>query len=149
MALAGDLKVKGLSKEKDETCEPVVQLENEPEKSPLETMDTEDKRTNENETCDKTSFEVKQENLDSENCEMQTFNCDLCEKTSSTLKGLQKHKTRNHPVKKENSGSVRTSDQAAVFSCDLCDKTSTSKGGLQKHKIRNHSSVSDFTAKFD
>ena len=143
MSLAGDLKVKGLSKEENVTCEPVVQLVNEPEKLPLEPMDTEDKRTNEDETCDKTSFEIKQETLDSENSEMQTFNCDLCEKTSSTLKGLQKHKTRNHPVKKENSGSVRTSDQAAVFSCDLCDKTSTSKGGLQKHKIRNHSSVSD------
>ena len=143
MALAGDLKVKGLSKEENVTCEPVVQLVNEPEKLPLEPMDTEDKRTNEDETCDKTSFEIKQETLDSENSEMQTFNCDLCEKTSSTLKGLQKHKTRSHPVRKEHSASVGTSDQAAVFSCDLCDKTSTSKGGLQKHKIRNHSSVSD------
>ena len=143
MALAGDLKVKGLSKEENGTCEPVVQLVNEPEKLPLEPMDTEDKRTNEDETWDKTSFEIKQETLDSENSEMQTFNCDLCEKTSSTLKGLQKHKTRNHPVRKENCGSVRNSDQPSVFSCDLCDKTSTSKGGLQKHKIRNHSSVSD------
>ena len=143
MSLAGDLKVKGLSKEENVTCEPVVQLVNEPEKLPLEPMDTEDKRTNEDETCDKTSFEIKQETFDSENSEMQTFNCDLCEKTSSTLKGLQKHKTRNHPVRKENYGSVRNSDQPSVFSCDLCDKTSTSKGGLQKHKIRNHSSVSD------
>ena len=147
MALAGDLKVKGLSKEENGTCEPVVQLANEPGKLPLdETTATEDDRTNVNE---KTSLQVKIESLGSENSEMQAFNCDLCEKTSSTLKGLQKHKTRNHPVKKENSGSVRTSDQAAVFSCDLCDKTSTSKAGLQKHKIRNHSSVSDFTAKFD
>ena len=146
MALAGDLKVKGLSKEENGTCEPIVQPVNEPEKSPLETMDTEDKRANADE---KTSLQVKNESLDSENSEMQIFNCDLCEKTSSTLKGLQKHKTRSHPVRKENSGSVRTSDQAAVFSCDLCDKTSTSKAGLQKHKIRNHSSVSDFTAKFD
>ena len=141
MALAGDLKVKGLSKEENGTCEPVVQLVNEPEKLPLdETMDTEDKRTNGDE---KTSLQAKIESLDSENSEVQTFNCDLCEKTSSTLKGLQKHKTRSHPVRKENSGSVKTSDQAAVFSCDLCDKTSTSKAGLQKHKIRNHSSVSD------
>ena len=141
MALAGDLKVKGLSKEENGTCEPIVQPVNEPE-----TMDTEDKRANADE---KTSLQVKIESLDSENSEMQIFNCDLCEKTSSTLKGLQKHKIRSHPVGKENSGSVKTSDQAAVFSCDLCDKTSTSKAGLQKHKIRNHSSVSDFTAKFD
>ena len=146
MALAGDLKVKGLSKEENGTCEPIVQLVNEPEKSPLETMDTEDERAN---IGDKTFLKVEKESLDSENSEVQTFNCDLCDKTSSTLKGLQKHKTRSHPVRKENSGSVRTSDQAAVFSCDLCDKTSTSKAGLQKHKIRNHSSVSDFTAKFD
>ena len=147
MALAGDLKVKGLSKEENGTCEPIVQPLNEPEKLPLdETMVTEDKRTNADE---KTSLQVKIESLSSENSEMQIFNCDLCEKTSSTLKGLQKHKIRSHPVRKENSSSVRTSDQAAVFSCDLCDKTSTSKAGLQKHKIRNHSSVSDITAKFD
>ena len=144
MALAGDLKVKGLSKEENVTCEPIVQLVNEPEKSPLETIDTEDERANIGEKFgDKTFLQVEKESLDSENSEVQTFNCDLCEKTSSTLKGLQKHKTRSHPVRKENSGSVRTSDQAAVFSCDLCDKTSTSKAGLQKHKIRNHSSVSD------
>ena len=146
MALAGDLKVKGLSKEENGTCEPVVQLVNEPEKLPLdETVDTEAKRTND----EKTSLQVKIESWDSENSEMQIFNCDICEKNSSTLKGLQKHKLRSHPVRKENSSSVRTFDQAAVFSCDLCDKTSTSKAGLQKHKTRNHSSASDFTAKFD
>ena len=140
MALAGDLKVKGLSKEESVTCEPM----NEPEKSPLETMDTEDERADVGEKFgDKTFLKVEKESFDSENGEVQTFNCDLCEKTSSTLKGLQKHKTRSHPVRKEHSASVGTSDQAAVFSCDLCDKTSTSKGGLQKHKIRNHSSVSD------
>merc|ERR1719370_2875505 len=43
MSLAGDLKVKGLSKEENVTCEPVVQLVNEPEKLPLEPMDTGDK----------------------------------------------------------------------------------------------------------
>ena len=57
MALAGDLKVKGLSKEENGTCEPIVQPLNEPEKLPLdETMVTEDKRTNADE---KTSPQLK------------------------------------------------------------------------------------------
>ena len=71
------------------------------------------------------------------NSETQSFNCNMCEKTSITLKGLEKHKYRTHEFKKEKV----LSDSGLQFPCDVCDKTSTSKNGLQKHKIRHHSVI--------
>ena len=141
MALATELKVKGLSKDENLTHGKNNEEKRNP---PPETSDKEEKSRIINETNEYKSFEeLKEEAIDVsgdmvwENTgETKIFNCNLCEKTSSTLKGLEKHKLRSHSeFKKEK---LPAEPDAPVFACNICDKTSTSKGGLQKHKIRNH-----------
>ena len=140
VALATDLKVKGLSRE-DET--PVSVVEHLDKKASFEEFVAKD-RNNVDETKDnKRTVEVKKDlttcspNKVAGNSEAQSFNCNMCEKTSITLKGLEKHKYRAHEFKKEKV----LSDSGLQFPCDVCDKTSTSKNGLQKHKIRHHSVI--------
>ena len=65
------------------------------------------------------------------------FDCNLCEKTSLTIKGLQRHKYRYHSAEMA-AVNLKTEAEEKVFSCDLCEKKSRSKAGLYKHKIRRH-----------
>ena len=156
MALASELKVKGLSKDENpkngrnnehvvigNKNAPLEAFENEEYKSEIKdaTLDIFDVGDKSSEIKEyKSAEEMKEDVMDVsdevvwENSE-NIFNCNLCEKTSSTLKGLEKHKYRCHSQKKE---PVPAEPNAPVFACNLCDKISTSKGGLHKHKIRNH-----------
>ena len=59
------------------------------------------------------------------------FPCNMCGKISVTAKGLEKHKYRNHSVKKDR-------PEPEAFHCSLCGKGSTTKGGMQKHFVRYH-----------
>ena len=63
------------------------------------------------------------------------FPCNMCDKVSVTAKGLEKHKYRNHSVKKDR---PEHNLEAPAFHCSLCGKGSTTKGGLQKHFVRYH-----------
>ena len=146
MALANELKVKGLSKDENLTKEEHITkgMENKGNKNrALKTFDLEgERRINERQEY-KSDEEMKEDSINLsgdavwENDRVTgIFNCNLCEKTSSTLKGLEKHKLRSHSAFKKEK--VSAESDTPVFACNMCDKTSTSKGGLQKHKIRNH-----------
>ena len=134
MALANELKVRGLSKEENLAN---GKNDEEKKKAPLEAFDRKEERRITKEY--KSDEEMKEDAINvsgdavwENNAAGEIFNCNLCEKTSSTLKGLEKHHSRSHSFKKEKL------PDTPVFACNLCDKTSTSKGGLQKHKIRHH-----------
>ena len=146
MALANELKVKGLSKDENLTKEENITKgtnDEENKNGPLKTFDLEEERRiterkeyKSDEDAKEDSINVSGDAVWGNDRVTGIFNCNFCEKTSSTLKGLDKHKLRSHSgFKKEK---VSAESDAPVFACDMCDKTSTSKGGLQKHKIRNH-----------
>ena len=92
---------------------------------------------------------AKKEKLPSE--EVPVVPCNLCEATSKSKAGLQKHMLRHHsnsdlpsvvldenvPAAEENP-KILFEEEGLAFSCDLCDAASKSKAGLYKHKIRNH-----------
>ena len=118
MALANKLKVKGLIKDEN-----LTNMEN-------QEHDVEKERSKNSETKEcKSDQEMKNINMSAGDVDnivgwedsLNTFNCNVCEKTSSTLKGLEKHKYRSHSVR-----------------CDICHETSSSRRGLLKHKIIDH-----------
>ena len=133
MALANKLKVKGLIKDEN-----LTNMEN-------QEHDVEKERSKNSETKEcESDQEMKNINMSAgdvdnivgwEEGSLNTFNCNLCEKTSSTLKGLEKHKYRSHSVRK---GKMPAELQETVFECDICHETSSSKRGLLKHKIIHH-----------
>ena len=125
MALANKLKVKGLIKDEN-----LTNMEN-------QEHDVEKERSKNSETKEcESDQEMKNINLSSGDVDnIVCWDCNLCGKTISTLKGLEKHKYRFHSVRKEN---MPAELQATVFECDICHETSSSKRGLLKHKIIHH-----------
>ena len=101
----------------------------------LEEEDTNDKDIKED-------FIDVSENVVWEEETVNILDCNLCEKNSTTIQGLERHKYRYHPARKENTSAtnvkIPVKHEGPVFSCDLCEARSKSKAGLFKHKIRNH-----------
>ena len=101
MALANELNVKGLSKDENLANEKNIEENKNP---PLEASVKEEESRIISETNNCTSFqEMKEESINvsadllwENEEETKIFNCNLCEKTSFTLKGVEKHKLRSH-----------------------------------------------------
>ena len=97
------------------------------------------------------------ENAGWENTTMNLLHCNLCEKTSTTVQGLERHKYRYHPARRENISEANEIDknedtkdgiidvstssvcEDATLDCNLCEKTSKTVQGLDMHKYRYHS----------
>ena len=158
LALANDLKVKGLSKEVNITKNNVNTNKNmsSNRKNPktinkhasLEEVDA-SKIKNYSEADPPTNIKEEFEfqdivglklstAADIENESKSLYNCNWCPNASISLKGLQKHKNRKHPNEKPELAALSAKSVNEMFPCNLCDKLSVSKGGLQKHMVRNH-----------
>ena len=172
MALADELKVKGLSKDKKEASgekDSKITIGKKKMKKIYKWGLNEDIGMTEKRKCneieeDKSDRDMKDEfsdvagNFDWENRKINLLDCNLCEKTSTTPRGLERHKYRYHSSRTEKisatneteeskcdmidvSGNVDLEDEKInLLDCDLCEKTSTTLGGLERHKYRYHSS---------
>ena len=178
MALADELKVKGLSKDEKEVSgekDVKITIRKKKMKKIYKSGLNEDIGMTEKRKCneieeDKSDRDMKDEfsdvagNFDWENRKINLLDCNLCEKNSTTPRGLERHKYRYHSSRKEKipatneieelmcdkdvkddmidaSGNVDLEDEKMnLLDCDLCEKTSTTLGGLERHKYRYHSS---------
>ena len=151
MALANELKVKGLSKEDEKEST----VKNDPKvavgkkkiqitykKGPKEDIFVKEEGKLSKIEEDKSEKEMNDDFIDVSNPvvredekKIDLLDCDLCEKTSTTMQGLDRHKYRYHSAKKEK----LPSEEVPVVPCNLCEATSKSKAGLQKHMLRHHS----------
>ena len=186
MALANELKVKGLSKKEDEDGASgengsKITIGNKKMKKTNKLGLNEDIDMPEKSECneieeDTGDGDIKDDyiiemsgNADWEIATMNLLDCNLCEKTSSTLQGLERHKYRYHPARRENipeateteednseldtkGGIIDVStslvcEDATVISldCNLCEKTSKTVQGLEMHKYRYHSAGGEKT----
>ena len=178
MALADELKVKGLSKDEKEASEEKVPTGNKKMKKTYKLGLDKDIGMTEKRTCnvieeDKSDRTMKDEfinvsgNFDWENGKIKLLDCNLCEKTSTTPQGLERHKYRYHSARTEKipaenekgefksdkdviddligvSGNVDLEEEKMnLIDCNLCEKTSTTLGGLERHKYRYHSSTTE------
>ena len=105
---------------------------------------------------------IQSGNADWQNTTMNLLDCNLCEKTSTTLQGLERHKYRYHPARREkmpeaneteedetekdtkdkivypSENLVWEDDKTNSLFCNLCEKTSLTIEGLGRHKYRYH-----------
>ena len=147
LALANDLKVKGLSKEASFTKKSFKMTNIKcatPKKVGVSYSATEEDTPQtivKEEFQDDVGLKPALADIGSEIGSL--YNCNWCATTSISLKGLEKHKYRKHSSEKQEEPRVLVSPKSIeeMFPCSLCEKLSVSKAGLQKHKIRHHHDV--------
>ena len=136
MALANDLKVKGLSKDQIEASgekDSKVAIANKKMKKTYRLGLSEDNEIEE----DKSEKDIKDDLIDLsdnfvlEDEKMNLLDCNLCEKTSSSVQGLERHKQRYHSTRKEKAVAANGMEDKADDLIDLIDNTAQ---GLEKHK---------------
>ena len=135
LALANDLKVKGLSKEVSLIEKSLNTTEKYAKPAAVDASEVVNYTTAEEEKRISNVKDQSQQIIEIRNL----YNCNWCAMTSISPKGLEKHKHRKHPNEKgEPPVVVSTKSIDGMFRCRLCDKLSVSKVGLQKHKTRKH-----------
>ena len=146
LALANDLKVKGLSKESltKKSLKMTNKCATPEEVDAIHSATDEEIKPQTNvkeEFQDIVGLKPSSPNIGGEETR-NLYNCNWCAATSISVKGLEKHKYRKHSDEKQEARVVvSTKSMGEMFPCSLCDKLSVSKGGLQKHMMRHHQDV--------
>ena len=152
LEMAGDLKVKGLTKDKStNTSIGTKPIENRKENNhiPNTCNDVEEPTKNivtkgdeiysqalvKQEVLNNSSFNTESRESNMHRKVEAQYACNICGQPSITHLGLLKHKNRYHSVK---TGRVIGTGE---FECKTCGRKSVSKGGLHKHYLRHHTTM--------